>query len=84
MSDLTSAEWDEDNEYDDCCQCCGGEGFVFECFDGCCEDYMVGCDQCTEPCPECGTPEMRQASDGLRQVLADALDGQSTRTEEAK
>lgn len=38
---------------DDACQRCGGEGFIFECFDGFCEDADVGCDDCTQPCPEC-------------------------------
>lgn len=35
------------------CSRCGGEGFVFECLDGCCLDADVGCDICTRPCPEC-------------------------------
>lgn len=43
---------DDHNEYDECPHC-GGEGFVFECFDGCCEDCDVGCDLCTKPCSEC-------------------------------
>ncbi len=43
-----------DDDFDDgACQRCGGEGFVFECFDGYCEDAEVGCDDCTRPCPEC-------------------------------
>ena len=37
---------------DDECPICGGEGFVFECFDGFCEDADIGCDDCERPC-EC-------------------------------
>lgn len=37
---------DDDNE----CPICGGEGFMFHCFDDCCEDADVGCDDCTQPC----------------------------------
>lgn len=52
------------------CPICGGEGFVFDCFDGCCLDADVGCDDCTRPC-ECNRHS--QASPELQQVLADAL-----------
>lgn len=38
---------------DDECPVCGGEGFIFDCFDGCCIDAEIGCDDCTSPCPEC-------------------------------
>ena len=41
------------DEIDDVCPYCGGEGVVFECFDGCCEDSEIGCDDCTETCPHC-------------------------------
>ena len=40
-------------DQDDTCQRCGGEGFVFDCFDGFCEDADIGCDDCTRPCPDC-------------------------------
>lgn len=63
------AEWDDHNEYDEC-PCCGGEGVIFDCFDGFCEDAEYGCDDCTRPCPEC---TKKPASPELRQVLADAL-----------
>lgn len=48
----------EDADYDDhldgeCCQNCGGEGFMFDCFDGFCADAEIGCDDCTRPCSEC-------------------------------
>ncbi len=46
---------DDHNEYDELeCPECGGEGFVFGCFDGCCLDADIGCDDCTRPCPVCG------------------------------
>src|SRR6185312_7378551 len=32
------------------CWNCGGEGYTFDCFDGCCEDADVGCDDCTRRC----------------------------------
>lgn len=54
---------------DDECPVCGGEGFVFDCFDGCCLDADIGCDDCTRTC-DC---QKRQASPELQQVLADAL-----------
>jgi hypothetical protein len=38
---------------DNVCQVCGGEGFTFDCFDGCCEDAEVGCDDCCVVCHEC-------------------------------
>lgn len=41
------------NPGDEDCWNCGGEGVVFDCIDGCCEDSEVGCDDCTHECPEC-------------------------------
>src|SRR6185437_1779996 len=35
------------------CWHCGGEGYIVDCFDGCCMDADVGCEQCTSRCPEC-------------------------------
>lgn len=57
------------DDFDDECPNCGGEGFTFECFDGCCEDCDIGCDDCTRPCSCTKQP----ASPELRQILADAL-----------
>lgn len=57
-------------DYDDGeCPICGGEGFVFDCFDGCCADCDVGCDDCTRPC----SCQKRQASPELQEVLSAAL-----------
>jgi len=61
---------DADFDCDDECPICGGEGFVFECFDGCCADCDIGCDDCTRLC-DCQRP--RQASPELRDVLSEAL-----------
>jgi hypothetical protein len=46
------------------CYECGGEGFVADCFDGCCLDAEWGCDDCTERCSEC------QGKGGWRQIFA--------------
>lgn len=51
------------------CPICGGEGFVFECFDGFCLDADIGCDDCTHPC----SCQKKQASVDLQEVLADAM-----------
>lgn len=54
---------------DDECPNCGGDGFVFDCFDGCCADADVGCDDCTRPC----SCQKRQALADLQEVLREAL-----------
>lgn len=41
------------NPNDDACWHCGGDGDVFECFDGFCADAEIGCEDCTRACPEC-------------------------------
>jgi len=43
----------EMNPDNDDCPTCGGEGVIFECFDGFCIDAEIGCDECTSRCPEC-------------------------------
>lgn len=35
------------------CPDCGGEGYIFDCFDGLCFDAESGCDDCMRRCPEC-------------------------------
>lgn len=49
------------DDIDEKCPTCGGEGFTFDCFDGCCADAEVGCDDCTRPCEY-----QRQLSDTQR------------------
>ena len=46
---------------DDICWNCGGDGFTWECFDGCCVDSEIGCDDCTQPCEIC-MPARKKAS----------------------
>lgn len=41
---------------DDCWHC-GGEGYTYDCIDGCCEDAESGCPQCERRCPECAERE---------------------------
>ncbi|MDB6035982.1 MAG: hypothetical protein JWM16_6320 [Verrucomicrobiales bacterium] len=62
----------EDMEDEDCPNC-GGEGVTYSCIDGCCEDADEGCDLCARRCDWC-SPWPSPKDDGLRQVLAEALD----------
>lgn len=41
------------NPEGDECWHCGGEGYVHDCIDGFCNDSEVGCEDCTQRCPEC-------------------------------
>lgn len=61
---MTDPDYDDDG-----CPICGGEGVIFECFDGCCECADEGCDDCIVPC-EC---QKRQAPAELQEVLREAL-----------
>lgn len=60
---LTADDLDEE------CSECGGEGFIFDCFDGCCANADIGCDDCTRLC-HC---QKRQAPRELQDVLSAAL-----------
>jgi len=53
MTDPSEHLTDYDDYGDGECWYCGGDGFVFECFDGFCLDADVGCDDCTRECLEC-------------------------------
>ncbi|ASP64428.1 hypothetical protein [Sinorhizobium meliloti] len=59
VNDEAQAELDaydfgyDDDVYEDECFNCGGEGYVSDCFDGCCEDADSGCDLCTRRCDVC-------------------------------
>ncbi len=57
--------WIDDAE----CPSCGGEGVVYDCFDGCCQDAEWGCEECERPC-DC---QRKQAPSELGEVLAEAL-----------
>ena len=75
MGETNYEDYEADDPWD--CYQCGGEGFVWSCFDGFCVDAEEGCDDCTRPCPECArrtrdnqpTPDAQALSD----VLAEAL-----------
>ena len=45
-------EYDGPDDQDDCPNC-GGEGYVSDCFDGCCINAEDGCDLCTHRCDWC-------------------------------
>jgi predicted Fe-S protein YdhL (DUF1289 family) len=47
------------NPGDEECPECGGEGYTFDCFDGCCMDAESGCEDCARRCAECVHWEMR-------------------------
>lgn len=63
MDQLTRGERILDYIYDDVdqrlnpggeeCWHCGGEGYTFDCIDGCCLDAEVGCEDCSRDCVEC-------------------------------
>lgn len=57
------------NPSGDDCQTCGGDGVVFECFDGFCQDAEAGCEDCTRRCQECA----RANYDRLRGVRLEVL-----------
>ena len=65
---MSMSDIDYDDEF---CPVCGGEGFIIDCFDGCCLDADIGCDDCTRTCA-CLRPT-KQPSPELQQVLAEAL-----------
>lgn len=46
------------------CPYCGGEGYTFDCFDGCCLDADIGCDDCTRPCSMCNQPGRQALKEG--------------------
>jgi len=70
------ARYDDNNyfgdDYDDFveseCWNCGGDGYVFDCIDGCCEDADVGCDLCTRRCDVCKprTPSPETKTGGVQ------------------
>ena len=41
------------NPSGDECPECGGEGYTYDCFDGCCVDAESGCGDCERRCMEC-------------------------------
>lgn len=47
---MTSVDFPDD---EDTCAKCGGEGFVYDCFDGFCQDAEEGCADCARRCDWC-------------------------------
>lgn len=45
------------NPSGDECWHCGGEGYTYDCIDGCCVDADSGCGVCAERCSECAMRE---------------------------
>lgn len=43
----------EEEDTDDYCGNCGGEGFTYHCVDGCCEYAEEGCELCASRCDWC-------------------------------
>lgn len=70
MSETSDYE-DYDDDPDDCYQC-GGEGFVWDCFDGFCVNAEDGCDDCTRPCPECALRKRKAAESKVSPQAQDA------------
>lgn len=51
---------------DEDCSECAGEGYVFDCIDGCCADADVGCDLCTTPCMNRNHPKPFSSNEAQR------------------
>jgi hypothetical protein len=51
------------------CPECGGEGVIFECFDGFCLDAEIGCEDCTRDCAECKRFRSRMAREVRIEVI---------------
>lgn len=60
-------------EYEECGQC-DGSGFVFDCWDGFCQDAEIGCDLCTQRCDFCNPAKPSKDTEKLRQILGEALE----------
>lgn len=43
---------------DDGCGNCGGEGYTYDCIDGCCVDAESGCEDCASRCDFCASFEL--------------------------
>jgi hypothetical protein len=79
MSDRTRGDYLLDAIYDDVDQClnpdhedcwhCGGEGFTYDCIDGCCMDAESGCEDCSLRCPECRIYEAQRAKAVREEVI---------------
>jgi hypothetical protein len=61
------------NPGDDECWNCSGEGYTYDCIDGCCADAESGCEDCASRCPECAR-HTAQFKRGVRVEVLRSLD----------
>lgn len=59
------------NPNDDDCDHCGGEGYTYDCVDGCCIDSESGCEDCARRCVECALHE-RNRLKAIREAVIKA------------
>lgn len=63
------------NPSDEECWHCGGDGYTYDCIDGCCIDAESGCSDCERPCVECVLYAGRRAK-AVREKVIEADDVQ--------
>lgn len=59
------------NPRDEECWHCGGEGYTYDCVDGCCVDAESGCEDCARRCVECAMHE-RNRLKAIREAVIKA------------
>lgn len=69
---MSSVDFPDD---EDGCWNCGGDGYLYDCVDGFCEDAEYGCDDCARRCEICRPRTPQQVADeiALKNILAEAL-----------
>lgn len=79
MSDPgTPFGYEDHDDYDgEECGQCGGEGYTYDCIDGCCLHAEEGCDLCESRCDFCNpfkpTPKQAEERAELVEILANAI-----------
>lgn len=58
------------NPHQEDCWYCGGEGYTFDCFDSCCLDADIGCEECSRDCVECKIYAGQRAKAIREEVIA--------------
>jgi len=61
------------NPSGDECSFCGGEGYTYDCFDGCCATAEYGCAVCERRCSECAL-FAKQRAKAIREAVIEAND----------
>lgn len=59
---MSAAEYEDYDDDPGVCHECGGEGYVWDCFDGLCVNAEDGCMACTRRCPECVRAKRERAA----------------------